>query len=351
MTYLLSLFLLVVLSFSDAVHAEMKFELVHSSILNETIRLDGMIEAVQESTVSAQTSGTVQRIFYDVDDSVEAGDLIVKLDDSEQRARLTQAKGNLLEAEANHINALQQFERVERVYEQGYISRQEFDQSQNALTAAKATLEKAQAVLVEVREQLDYTTVVAPYSGILTKRHIEIGESVRPGQPLLSGLSLEQLRVVVDLPQKYAEKVRSEHSAKVTLDDGRVLKTGAMTFYPYADTKTHTFRLRLDLEEPQGTLYPGMLVKVDVPATSRQALWIPASSLVRRSELRAVYVLNQKNKPRLRQIRTGVLRDGQIEVLAGLDVGEKVVTNPEKLYGKNMSSNEKGDSSLQVTEE
>lgn len=343
MTYLLSLFFLVVLSFSEVACAEIKFDLVHTETLNETIQLDGVIEAVQESTVSAQTSGTVQQIFYDVDDSVEAGDLIVKLEDSEQRARLSQAKGQLREAEASHTNALQQFERVRQVHEQGYISRQEFDQAQNRLSAAKASMERARAAVEEVREQLDYTTVHAPYSGILTERHIEIGEAVSPGQPLLSGLSLEQLRVVVNLPQKYAEKVRSERSAKVTLADGRALKTGEMTFYPYADSRTHTFRLRLELEEPEGTLYPGMLVKVDVPAATRQALWIPASSLIRRSELRAVYVLDQEDKPRLRQIRTGVRHNGLIEVLAGLDEGEKVVTNPEILPDKNLNSDQESD--------
>ena len=87
--------------------------------------------------------------------------------------------------------------------------------------------------------------MVAPYGGIVTERHVEIGESVNPGQPLLSGLSLEQLRVVVDLPQQYADIARSEKQATVTLSDGRVLDTGQMTFYPYANPQTHTFRLRM----------------------------------------------------------------------------------------------------------
>lgn len=334
MIYPVTLFLLIVLGVPGTAFAEIYSHPVKRETLIDTIRLDGVIEAVQKSTLSAQTSGTVTRLPYDVDDSVEAGELIVQLEDSEQRARLNQAKGNLQEAEANHRNASQQFDRVAEIYARGYIARQEFDQAQNALGAAKARLGRAQAAVEESQKQLDYTTLVAPYSGILTARHVEIGEAVSPGQPLLSGLSLEELRIVVELPQKYADKARTERRSIVTLADNRVLETGEMTFYPYADPKIHTFRLRLALNEPEATLYPGMLVKVEIPVSTRQALWIPASSLVQRSELRAVYVLDQEDRPRLRQIRTGVRSHGRIEVLAGLDEGEQVVTNPEELPGQ-----------------
>lgn len=341
MPYLFTFFLLVGGIFTDHALAQIDSEPVRRETINESLRLDGVIEAVQESTVSAQTGGTVEQLPYDVDDFVTAGELIVKLEDSQQQARLNQAKGNLLEAESNHVNASEQFDRVEKIYKEGYLTRQEFDEAKNNLTVAKARLERASAFLEEVQKELDYTTVVAPYSGIITKRHVEIGETVSSGNPLLSGLSLEELRVVVELPQEYVESIRAHRTTRVMLTDGRILKTGEMTFYPYADTQTHTFRLRLALNEPQGTLYPGMLVKVDVPVAEREGLWIPANSLVRRSELRAVYVLDERDKPRLRQIRTGIALSGLIQVLAGLDEGEKVITNPEDLIGKSLISNKK----------
>ncbi|WP_152207962.1 efflux RND transporter periplasmic adaptor subunit [Marinobacter changyiensis] len=303
------------------------------SEFHETVHLDGVIEAVQQSTVSAQTSGTVQSLPYDVDDSVAAGDLIVQLEDSEQRSRLRQAQAGLEEAEAALSDAQQRFQRIEAVHERGLVSRQEFDQARNNLAAARARMEHARAAVSEAQEQLSYTRVVAPYGGILTERHVELGESVSPGQPLLSGLSLEQLRVVVELPQKYAELARTERQARVTLADGRVLETGEMTFYPYANPQTHTFRLRMRLDEPGSSLFPGMLVKVGVPVTSREALWVPASSLIHRSELRAVFVLDDQDRPRLRQVRTGVRDNGRLEILAGLSDGERVVANPSELVG------------------
>jgi len=301
--------------------------------LSEVIHLDGRIEAVQQSTVSAQTSGTVVELPFDVDDSVAAGDLIVRLEDSEQRSRLNQALAGLEEARSGLDNARQQYERVEAIHERGLVSRQEFDQARNNLSASRARVERAEAAVDEARKQLDYTRIVAPYGGILTERHVELGESVNPGQPLLSGLSLEQLRVVVDLPQKYADLARRERQATVTLADGRVLETGELTFYPYANPETHTFRLRMQLNEPNGSLFPGMLVKVGVPVASREALWVPASALVQRSELRAVFVLDSQGQPRLRQIRVGSLDGDRLEVLAGVSAGERVIANPSVLVG------------------
>ncbi|XKH02401.1 efflux RND transporter periplasmic adaptor subunit [Marinobacter nauticus] len=306
---------------------------VRPAPLQEMVHLDGVIEAVKQSTVSAQTSGTVVELPFDVDDSVTAGDLIARLDDTEQRSRLNQAQAGLEEARSGLQDARQQYQRIAAIRERGLVSQQEFDTARNNLNAAQARVERARAAVEEAREQLDYTRVVAPYGGIVTERHVEIGESVSPGQPLLSGLSLEQLRVVVDLPQQYADIARSEKRATVTLSDGRVLDTGEMTFYPYADPQTHTFRLRMRLTEPNGTLFPGMLVKVGVPVATREALWIPESALVQRSELRAVFALNEQGQPRLRQIRVGVHQDNRLEVLAGLSEGERVVANPSVLVG------------------
>lgn len=325
--------LLLMSGLSLTLRAEIAVDVVVREPLQETVRLDGVIEAVQQSTVSAQTSGTVMELPYDVDDSVAAGALIVRLEDSEQKARLNQAQAGLEEAQAGLADARQRFARIESIHERGLVSRQEFDQARNNLAAAQARLERAQAAVAEARQQLAYTRIVAPYGGILTQRHVELGESVNPGQPLLSGLSLEQLRVVVDLPQRYADSARAARKAQVTLNDGRVLETGEMTFYPYANPATHTFRLRMTLTEPNGSLFPGMLVKVSVPVASRDTLWIPASSLIFRSELRAVFVMDHQGQPRLRQIRTGVREEGRIEVLAGLDEGERVVRNPQQLVG------------------
>ena len=302
--------------------------------LVEQLRLDGVIEAVQQSTVSAQTSGTVVELPFDVDDVVDAGVLIARLDDSEQRARFNQARADQDEAESALDDARRQFERIESLHERGVATQAEFDNARNALASARARLSRAEAAVAEATAQLEYTRISAPYSGIVTQRHVELGESVAPGTPLLSGFSLEELRVVVSIPQQFAELARRERRAEVSLDDGRVLSTGQMTFFPYADPSTHTFRLRMELEEPDGTLFPGMLVRVGLPVSERSALLIPESALFRRGELRAVYVLDADDHPRLRQVRIGTRMNDQLEVLAGLDEGERIAADPRRVFDR-----------------
>ena len=186
--------------------------------------------------------------------------------------------------------------------------------------------------MAEAKQQLDYTRIVAPYGGIMTARHVEVGSIVNPGQPLMTGVSLEELRVVAALPQSYAASARTKREAKVSLGSDRILATSAMTFYPYADPNTHTFRLRLQLDNPAADLFPGMLVKVSLPIAERSAIWIPTSALIERGELKAVYVLNQQQQPRLRQIRLGKREmqgaTSRVEVLAGLEEGEHLVLDP-----------------------
>ena len=304
--------------------AQSQWVSVTQDVLIEEVRLDGRIEAVQQSTVSAQTSGTIVALPVDVDDVVNAGDLIVVLDDTEQQARLNQALANLSEAEASLVDARQRFERIGPLAERGVASQAELDQARNQLNAAQARFAQIEASVSQAQEQLSYTRVVAPYGGIVTERHVEVGEAVTPSTPLLSGFSLEALRVVVSIPQRYADLARQERRATVTLNDGRVLQTGEMTFFPYADPKTHAFRVRMDLTQTDGQLFPGMLVRVGLPVGERRALWIPKAAVVRRGELRGVYVLGDDETPRLRQIRIGVERDGRVEVLAGLREGERV---------------------------
>jgi len=298
--------------------------------LVEQLRLDGVIEAVQQATVSAQTSGTIMELPFDVNDVVDAGELIVRLEDSEQRSRLNQAEANQLEAESGVQDAQQQFERISNLRERGVATQAEFDQARNALNAARARLVRAEAAVAEAQEQFDYTRIAAPYSGIVTERHVELGETVAPGAPLLSGFSLEALRVVVSIPQQFSQLVRQSRQAEVSLNDGRVLQTGEMTFFPYADPATHSFVVRMSLDEPEGSLFPGMLVQVRVPVAEREALWIPASSLLRRGELRAVFVLDDTNRPRLRQVRIGISDQDRLEVLAGLDEGERILVDPDQ---------------------
>ena len=287
---------------------------------------DGTVEAVHQATVSAQTGGRIAELNYDVDDYVEQDSVLVRFTDEEQQAALRQAEAQLVEAQARSTEAGEDYRRAQNLRERGLGSQRDLDRALAARDSANARVSAAESAVASARQRLDYTTVKAPYAGIVTARHVELGETVSPGQPLLSGLSLERLRVTVDLPQAVAFEVRKAPVAAVITSEGRV-ESGKITLFPVADPVTNTFRARLDLPDGQYGLYPGMFVKVVFAIGEAERLLVPAEAVLHRSEVTAVYVVNEGGV-RLRQIRTGQHFGDHMEVLSGLAAGERVATDP-----------------------
>ncbi len=287
---------------------------------------DGRIEAVNQATVSAQTSGRIAELPFDVNDFVDAGEVIMRFTDTEQRAALASAQAALQEATARLDQANQEFERVSSMFENGTVSKARFDEARANRDAAQARLKAARSGVATANEQLEYTVVRAPYAGIVSKRHVELGELVGPGQPLISGLSLQSLRVNVDVPQGMFHAVRTIGKAFVYVGDERIAAE-SLTFFPVADAAANTFRVRVNLPDGAATLYPGMFVKVGFVVGETRRLLVPASSVVRRSELSAVYVVDGDDVA-MRQIRLGRRYDDSIEILAGLQEGEAVAADP-----------------------
>jgi RND family efflux transporter MFP subunit len=288
--------------------------------------LDGRIEAVNQATVSAQTSGRIAELPFDVNDFVDAGEVIARFTDTEQRAALDSAEAALAEARARLANAETEFERAEKMIANNTISQSRFDQAKAERDSARARLDAAIAGVEQAREQLEYTVVRAPYAGIVSKRHVELGELVSPGQPLISGLSLQSLRVNVDVPQSLFHEVRTIAKAAVYVNGERI-EAESLTFFPVADDAANTFRVRVNLPDGAVTLYPGMFIKVGFIVGETQRLLIPATAVVRRSELSGVYIVDGEHVS-LRQVRLGRRYGDSVEVLAGLAEGETVATDP-----------------------
>jgi RND family efflux transporter MFP subunit len=287
---------------------------------------DGRVEAVNQATVSAQTSGRIAELPFDVNDFVDAGDVVMRFTDVEQRAALDRAQAAFAEARARLAEAQQEFERFSQMIENNSISKSQFDQSRANRDAAQARLNASRSGVETAREQLEYTVVRAPYAGIVSKRHVELGELVSPGQPLISGLSLQQLRVNVDVPQSMFHAVRTIGKAFAYVD-GKRIEADSMTFFPVADPAANTFRVRVNLPDGAATLYPGMFIKVGFVVGETKRLLVPAEAVVRRSELSAVYVTDGDNVS-LRQVRLGRRHGESIEILAGLSADESVAIDP-----------------------
>jgi RND family efflux transporter MFP subunit len=289
--------------------------------------VDGTIEAVNQATVSAQTSGRVAEILFDVNDVVPAGAVIMRLKGTEQRAGLQGAEAALTEAKARNAEAAASFERIAQIYQQRLVAKAQLDQATANRDAAAARLAAAQAALTAAREGVAYTEIRAPYGGVVTRRLVEVGESVVPGKPLMSGLSLRDLRVNCNVPQGIVGQVRRLKKAAVYHEDQRI-EAAKITIFPEAATPSSTFRARLDLPPDALDLAPGMYVRVGLVIGETARLLIPASALVERSEVTAVYVIDPKGGVALRYVRPGHRFGDQLEILAGLESGERIATDP-----------------------
>src|SRR6516225_8245952 len=188
-------------------------------------RLDGIIEAVNQGTVAAQTSGRVEVILYDVDDFVPAGAVIIRLRATEQRAGLLQAAAALREATAREAEAQTRYQRIADMYDRKVVPKATLDEVVANREAAVARLVAARAALESAKEGVAYTEIRAPYAGVVTKRLVQVGETVSPGTPLMSGLSLQFLRVIVDVPQSIVAQVRRIREAAVYIGERRIEAT------------------------------------------------------------------------------------------------------------------------------
>ncbi|MFI4868781.1 MAG: efflux RND transporter periplasmic adaptor subunit [Steroidobacterales bacterium] len=290
-------------------------------------RLDGVIEAVNQGTVAAQTAGRVESIFYDVNDFVPAGAVIVRLRSTEQHASLAQAQAALSEATARAGEAQTRYQRIAELYQSKVVPKATFDEASANRDAAVARLGAARAGIASATEGVAYTEIRAPYAGIITKRLVQVGESVSPGTPLISGLSLQFLRVTVDVPQSIVDQVRRLKKAAVYIGDRRIEAT-KVTIFPEASSPSNTFRARLELPENATDLYPGMFVKAGFVTGEAERLLVPATAIVRRSEVTAVYVVDSSGRISMRQVRLGDRFDDREDIISGLVAGDRVALDP-----------------------
>ncbi|HST29071.1 MAG TPA: efflux RND transporter periplasmic adaptor subunit [Rudaea sp.] len=294
---------------------------------------DGIVEAVNETTLAAQTNARVLELPVDVGDRVSKGQVLVRFTDVEQSSGRRSAEGAVAAAKASLVQVEANYKRIADIYARQLVARADLDAATAQRDAARAALASAQAQLRSAGQQADYTVVRAPFDGVVTQRFVEIGQAVQSGppqpQPLLALAALDALRAEVTVPQGAAEAIRAHAQATLLLDGGaRRVPAASVAVLPTADPATHTFRVRVGV--PAGTvgLWPGMTVKIAFAIGDAQRLLVPHTALVQRGEIDGVYVVGADNSVGLRQLRLGH-RDGEdVEVLSGLAAGERVARDP-----------------------
>ena len=298
--------------------------------VDQTYAAEGLVEAVKQATVSAEISGRIIELKFDVGDYVQKGAVIARIDESVVGQQVAGSRAQVDQARALLDNARAQYERAKQLFAQKFISQAALDKSTAEYKAAQAQASASLAGAGEAAATRRFATIVAPFSGVVSARHIELGEMAQPGKPLLTGFDPKDLRVEVSVPEYKLPAVREQARAMVEIPSiNKWVKATQVTVLPAADVKTHVSRVRLALPEDVRDVYPGMFARAHFAVGRAKKLLVPAAAVLRRSELTAVYVVGAQDQVQLRQVRLGEpVGEGQIEVLAGVMPGEKVALDP-----------------------
>jgi len=278
---------------------------------------ESLVEAVQQATVGAQVAGRVLEVKADAGQSVKKGDVLMRID-AREAAEAARA------AEAQYANAKVSYERTKNLVTQKFMSAA-------ALDKAKADVDAAAANRSAAGASQSHATIVAPMTGIVARRHAEMGDMATPGKPLFTIYQPGTLRVTASVPQTRLKDMRSVKTARVEFPElGKWVDAVKVQVLPTADAATHVSQVRVTLPDvPEAT--PGMFARVHFITGQAEKLTVPAAAVLRRGEVAAVYVQTADNRLSLRQLRLGdAVGLGEIEVLAGLSAGDKVVTDPVK---------------------
>lgn len=293
---------------------------------------EAVVEAVRQSTVAAQVAGRVTELRFDVGDTVKKGDVIVRIDERAANQAVAASAAQVQEAQAALANARAQFERSKQLAAQKFISAAGLEKAETDYRAAQARVSSLIAGAGQVSTERSYATIVAPYSGVVSARHVELGEMATPGKPLMTGFDPSTLRVVATVPQTQVAAIQSSNQAWVEVPSmGKRIEARSITVVPSADPRTHTTKVRVNLPADVSGIYPGVFARAHFAVGRASRLMVPRSAVLRRSEVTAVYVVDGDGAPRLRQVRLGDAGDAEgIEVLSGVKAGERVALDPVK---------------------
>jgi len=300
--------------------------------VEQTYSVEGVVEATRQSTVSAQISGRIKEINFDVGSHVKKGQVIVRIDERETAQALAGSNAQVQQAQATLQNAKATYERAKQLFEQKFISQSALDKAESDYQVARAQAAASEASAGQASLAHGYSAVVAPYNGVVAARLVELGEMVEPGKPLMTGFDPAEMRVVVSVPQYKLPDIGTHPKVMVEVPSlNRWVKAASIIVQPLADARTHSTQVRVNLPADEPGVYPGMFVRAHFVVGTANRLVIPVSAVLHRSEVVAVYVVDAKGGVKLRQVRLGeATADGEIEVLAGLNPGEQVALDPIK---------------------
>ncbi len=281
-------------------------------IAGNQVEVVGTVQAVEQAEISAKITGNVIALPVDLGSRVKAGDLLLELSAAEISAQVQQARAQLEQAKRN-------------------LAREENLLKKNAATpetvkSLEDQLRIAEAAHRTTLTMLDFTKITAPFTGIITRKLVNIGDLATPGKPLLHIEEENKLQVLTDIPEAMIAKIAGGDKLKIFVPSVNLSLEGTVAeVSPVADPSSRTSPIKLRIpNNPQ--LRSGQFARVTLAMTQAETLVIPAEALVPFGQMERVFVVDN-GKAKLRLVRSGAKDGTNIEILSGLSEGESVITS------------------------
>jgi RND family efflux transporter MFP subunit len=306
----------------------------------------GTVRAAQTSTLASQMMGHIVDLRAHEGDRVRRGEVLAIIDDSQPRAAFDRATAanvasqqQLAAADSELALAESTFKRFQTLFERKSVSPQEFEEvkarQQLALAhrdMARADQEQAQAVLAQTKAALEYTRICAPFDGMVTEKRVDSGTLASPGMPIFTVEDVRRYRLEASINEADLHSVAIGQPVPVLVDafGPGELKGKAVEIVPAADPASRSFLVKIELPADV-RLRSGLFGRAEFTRGERPSLLVPQTAIVERGQLRAVFVLDQNRVAALHYVTLGRLTRGQVEVLAGLQDGDRLVATPGTL--------------------
>jgi RND family efflux transporter MFP subunit len=290
--------------------AAVRLQTVESRQRAATEEVVGTVRARLRSVIEAKVSGKIDKMLVVPGQNVKVGELLVELDAREIQARVDQARAVRQQAEAD-------LKRMSSLWEQKILSQSEYDSAQSKFRVADGSALEAETLL-------GYTKVTAPFGGIITRKHADVGDLASPGKPLLELEDASTLRLEADVPEAVVDRIKLGDKLPVRITALESDREGVVSeIAPAADPNSRTFLVKLDLPSTPG-LRAGQFGRVAMPVGMTSALRVPASAVVQRGQMELVFVADN-GRAQLRLVKTGKHVGNEVEIVSGLSPGEAVI--------------------------
>lgn len=306
------------------------------------IGVSGRIEAAQTANISTRIMGNINRVYVKVGDRVHSGQLLATISSTDIQAKKAQTNAAIAEAGANVENAQKDFERFTNLYNKQSASAKELDNVTLQYNAAKARLETAMQMRNEVNAMIAYTSLTAPFDGVVTQKMADEGNMANPGMPLLTIERNTQLQVSATVSETDINRIKKGDKARVEVKaTGKSLECTITEISPSSQFSGGQYLVKFSIpEKEKKDLYAGMYVNVSIPVSSGMettqndaVILVPVNSLIHKDQLTGLYTISSSHTALLRWVRTGKTFGDKIEVLSGLSQNEKFITSAQgKLY-------------------